>query len=208
MADLNLKQCSDEELIEQCLRRLENPGASEQAWEELILRFGAVIRRQISLLTWDGNLDQKDLYQIVCTRLHETALRQFDQRRGTFAQYLSRVTKNVVLDEWKKVQRSVKRQLPFNEQIRAMAIDTSDLDETLLRAAIQEALRQSVHDADDFNLMNAIVHGEPKASVLQMHNVSEPTYYRRLSDLRSILGPVLGPKRKNRPDEKKAGSSS
>lgn len=203
----NLKTQPDDMLIRQCLDRLD-PGISEEAWIELMDRYATTIKRHISLNSWDGSLEHGDLFQMVCTRLLEGALGQFDSNKGTFAQYVARVTRNVVLDEWKRVRRKIQSQIPFDEQVQAIASDASNLDEALLRTAIQDALRQSTFTKSDFELMRDIVNGEPKERLLKLYQVSEPTYYRRMAELRAILAPVLGEKRKSGSAEKKAGADS
>jgi len=182
-------QPSDDDLIAQCLDGL------DAAWEELLARYTPAIKGQIASMSWDGRLDHGDLFQLVCTRLYMGALEQFNPTRGSFSALLNRVTKNVVLDEWRKVRREQEQDLPFNEQIHHLTDHNSVLDETVLRSAIEEALRESPFNKTDFEIMTAIVNGWSKERVLSTYGISEATYYRRMASLRALLVPVLGPKK-------------
>jgi len=103
----------DQSLVSRCLR------GEESAWEELV-RLNTRKVYALCLRFTNRNQEAQDLTQEVFLRVFRT-LRTFRSAEGSFATWLARVTRNLLIDHYRRTRQervtdSIEEQLPMLEQ--------------------------------------------------------------------------------------------
>lgn len=141
---------SDSSLVSRCLR------GEEPAWEELVRLHTRKVYGLCYRFTGSGS-EAQDLTQEVFLRVFRT-IRTFRSTEGSFATWLARVTRNLLIDHYRRTRQervtdSIEEQLPMIEEAGATAAVPPDQalagQETgqILRATLQKLspdLREAV----------------------------------------------------------------
>jgi RNA polymerase sigma-70 factor (ECF subfamily) len=109
---------SDSSLVSRCLR------GDEPAWEELVRLHTRKVYALCYRFTGSGS-EAQDLTQEVFLRVFRT-IRTFRSTEGSFATWLARVTRNLLIDHYRRtrqerVTESIEEQLPMLEEAGAAA---------------------------------------------------------------------------------------
>ncbi len=145
----NVSLDADNQLVERCL------GGEEAAWEDLV----RVNTRRVYAICYrftGSDNEAQDLTQEVFLRVFRS-LKSFRAGEGSFAVWLSRLTRNLLIDHYRrtKLERatdSIEDQLPMLEETTAMSARTEGLvagreASELLQSALQKLspeLRETV----------------------------------------------------------------
>src|SRR6476469_2545298 len=113
----------DSSLVSRCLR------GDETAWEELVRLHTRKVYALCYRFTGSGS-ESQDLTQEVFLRVFRT-LRTFRSAEGSFATWLARVTRNLLIDHYRRsrqerVTDSIEEQLPMLEEAGAGAAARPD----------------------------------------------------------------------------------
>ncbi|HTS25248.1 MAG TPA: sigma-70 family RNA polymerase sigma factor [Bryobacteraceae bacterium] len=108
----------DSSLVSRCLR------GDESAWEELVRLHTRKVYALCYRFTGSGS-EAQDLTQEVFLRVFRT-LRTFRSAEGSFATWLARVTRNLLIDHYRRTRQeratdSIEEQLPMLEEVGAAA---------------------------------------------------------------------------------------
>lgn len=179
---------ADNQLIERCL------SGEEAAWEDLV----KVHTRRVYAICYrftGADHEAQDLTQEVFLRVFRS-LKSFRAGEGSFAVWLSRLTRNLLIDHYRrtKLERStdsIEEQLPMLEERTAMSARTEGLvagreASELLQGALQKLspeLRETVilRDLEELDYRE----------IAQVLNVPEGTVKSRLNRGRAELARVL-----------------
>ena len=109
---------SDSSLVSRCLR------GEEPAWEELVRLHTRKVYGLCYRFTGSGS-EAQDLTQEVFLRVFRT-IRTFRSTEGSFATWLARVTRNLLIDHYRRTRQervtdSIEEQLPMIEEAGATA---------------------------------------------------------------------------------------
>jgi RNA polymerase sigma-70 factor, ECF subfamily len=109
---------SDSSLVSRCLR------GDEAAWEDLVRLHTRKVYALCYRFTGSGS-EAQDLTQEVFLRVFRT-VKSFHSDEGSFATWLSRVTRNLLIDHYRRTRQervtdSIEEQLPMLEQVGAGA---------------------------------------------------------------------------------------
>jgi RNA polymerase sigma-70 factor (ECF subfamily) len=113
----------DSNLIARCLR------GDETAWEELVRLHTRKVYGLCYRFTGNGQ-EAQDLTQEVFLRIFRT-LKTFQSAEGSFATWLARVTRNLLIDNYRRTRQervtdSIEEQLPVLEEAGAAASERPD----------------------------------------------------------------------------------
>ncbi|HLK67390.1 MAG TPA: sigma-70 family RNA polymerase sigma factor [Bryobacteraceae bacterium] len=113
----------DSSLVSRCLR------GDEPAWEELVRVHTRKVYALCYRFTGSGS-EAQDLTQEVFLRVFRT-LRTFRSAEGSFATWLARVTRNLLIDHYRRTRQervtdSIEEQLPMLEEVGAAAPSRPD----------------------------------------------------------------------------------
>jgi RNA polymerase sigma-70 factor (ECF subfamily) len=113
----------DSSLVSRCLR------GEEAAWEELVRLHTRRVYGLCFRFTSSGQ-EAQDLTQEVFLRVFRT-LRTFRSTEGSFATWLARVTRNLLIDHYRRTRQervtdSIEEQLPMMEESGAAAAERPD----------------------------------------------------------------------------------
>ena len=184
----NVSLDADTQLVERCL------SGEEAAWEDLV----RVHTRRVFAICYrftGSDNEAQDLTQEVFLRVFRS-LKSFRAGEGSFAVWLSRLTRNLLIDHYRrtKLERatdSIEEQLPMLEETSAMSARTDGLvagreASELLQSALQKLspeLRETVILRD----LEELEYRE----IAQVLNVPEGTVKSRLNRGRAELARVL-----------------
>ncbi len=179
---------ADAQLVERCL------GGEEAAWEDLV----KVHTRRVYAICYrftGSDHEAQDLTQDVFLRVFRS-LASFRAGEGSFSVWLSRLTRNLLIDHYRKSRydratSSIEEQLPMIEETKAMSARTEGLvagreASELLQAALQKLspeLRETVilRDLEEMEYRE----------IAQVLSVPEGTVKSRLNRGRAELARVL-----------------
>ncbi len=176
-------------LVSQCLT------GDETAWEELVRQY----TRQVYALCYrftGSSAESQDLTQEVFVRVFRT-LRSFRSSEGSFGTWLTRVTRNLLIDHYRRTRQerltnSIEEQLPVLEQegpsgaIRPDQALAGRETSEILQAALQK-LSPDLREAVILRDLQEMEYRE----IAQVLNIPEGTVKSRINRGRAELGRLL-----------------
>jgi RNA polymerase sigma-70 factor, ECF subfamily len=179
----------DSSLVSRCLR------GDEPAWEELVRLHTRRIYGLCYRFTGSGQ-EAQDLTQEVFLRVFRT-LRTFRSAEGSFATWLARVTRNLLIDHYRRTRQervtdSIEEQLPMLEEVGAAAAARPDQAVAGREASeiLQTTLQRLSPDLREAVILRDLQEMEYReiASVL---GIPEGTVKSRINRGRAELGRLL-----------------
>jgi RNA polymerase sigma-70 factor (ECF subfamily) len=178
----------DQQLVERCL------AGEEHAWEDLV----KVHTRRVYAICYrftGSSHEAQDLTQEVFLRLFRS-LKSFRAGEGSFAVWLSRLTRNLLIDHYRRtkldrVTDSIEGQLPMLEE-KATASNRTDgiLAGREASEMLQSALQKLSPELRETVILRDLEEMEYR-EIAQVLNVPEGTVKSRLNRGRAELGRVL-----------------
>ncbi len=176
-------------LVSQCL------SGDETAWEELVRQY----TRQVYALCYrfTGNsAESQDLTQEVFVRVFRT-LRSFRSTEGSFGTWLTRVTRNLLIDHYRRTRQermtnSIEDQLPVLEQEGPSGATRPDqaLAGRETSEILQAALQKLSPDLREAVILRDLQEMEYR-EIAQVLNIPEGTVKSRINRGRAELGRLL-----------------
>jgi RNA polymerase sigma-70 factor (ECF subfamily) len=179
----------DAQLVHLCLQ---GDGA---AWEELVKRHTRRVYNQCYRFTGRGS-DAEDLSQEVFLRVYRT-LASYQAAQGAFATWLTRVTRNLLVDHYRRTRRdrltdSLEDALPYVESKPAAGRSPERLALAQeLSAQVQGALARLSPDLREAVILRDL-QGLEYAEIQQIMDVPEGTVKSRINRGRIEMAKVLG----------------
>ena len=178
---------ADTQLVERCL------GGEEAAWEDLV----KVHTRRVYAICYrftGSDHEAQDLTQDVFLRVFRS-LKSFRAGEGSFAVWLSRLTRNLLIDHYRrsKLERassSIEEQLPMLEEKTASMGTEGLLAGREASEILQAALQKLSPDLRETVILRDLEELEYR-EIAQVLNVPEGTVKSRLNRGRAELGRIL-----------------
>ncbi len=179
---------ADNQLVERCL------GGEETAWEDLV----KVYTRRVYAICYrftGSDLEAQDLTQDVFLRVFRS-LKSFRAGEGTFAVWLSRLARNLLIDHYRrsKLERastSIEEQLPVLEaKTGALGRTEALLAGREASEVLQAALQRLSPDLRETVILRDLEELEYR-EIAQVLQVPEGTVKSRLNRGRAELGRIL-----------------
>jgi RNA polymerase sigma-70 factor (ECF subfamily) len=179
----------DAQLVQHCLQ------GDTAAWEELVHRHTRSVYNQCYRFTGRGS-DAEDLSQEVFLRVYRT-LGSYRSVQGAFATWLTRVTRNLLVDHYRRTRRdrltdSLEDALPYVESKPSGGRSPEKLAlGAELSAQVQGALMKLSPDLREAVILRDL-QGLDYAEIQQIMEVPEGTVKSRINRGRIEMAKVLG----------------
>jgi len=180
---------SDSSLVSRCLR------GDETAWEDLVRLHTRKVYALCYRFTGSGS-EAQDLTQEVFLRVFRT-VKSFRQTEGSFATWLSRVTRNLLIDHYRRTRQervtdSIEEQLPMMEVEGAAA--SSRPDQALAGREASEILQATLQKLSP-DLREAVILRDLQEmeyrEIAQVLGIPEGTVKSRINRGRAELARLL-----------------
>jgi len=179
----------DSSLVGRCL------GGDETAWEELVRLHTRKVYGLCYRFTGSGS-EAQDLTQEVFLRVFRT-VRTFRSAEGSFATWLARVTRNLLIDHYRRTRQermtdSIEEQLPVLEEAGAAASSRPDRELAGREASeiLQATLQRLSPDLREAVLLRDFEEMEYR-EIAQVLGIPEGTVKSRINRGRAELGRLL-----------------